>query len=168
MPWNASYAFNNANQLPAPIDHRNNELKAGTEWVNPKGMFRFDYWGSFFENNIQTLDLGQPGLCHRLQQRPGAAHGPYDPSGYSNGNGPAFGQSALWPSNTLNSFGVTGMYKALPKTTVNGNVQLTYMRQNERCCRGRSTPRSTTLRSWPPSPGCAPCREPPPRPRSTE
>jgi hypothetical protein len=29
------------------------------------------------------------------------------------------------------SFGATGMYKALPKTTVNGNVQFTYMRQNE-------------------------------------
>ena len=31
MPWNASYAFNNVNQLAAPIDHRNNELKLGSE-----------------------------------------------------------------------------------------------------------------------------------------
>lgn len=123
MPWAASYAFNNANELAVPIDQRNNELKAGTEWVNAKGMFRFDYWGSFFENGIQTLTWDNPIR--------GTDFTPYDASGYSNGNGPAFGQSALWPSNNLNSFGVTGMYKLLPKTTVNGNVQLTYMRQNE-------------------------------------
>ena len=131
MPWNASYAFNNANQLTAPIDHRNNELKAGTEWVNPKGMFRFDYWGSFFENNIQTLTWDNPVFATDYNNGLVPPNGPYDPSGYSNGNGPAFGQSALWPSNTLNSFGMTGMYKALRGTTVNGNVQLTYMRQNE-------------------------------------
>ncbi len=131
MPWNASYAFNNATQLTAPIDHRNNELKVGTEWVNPKGMFRVDYWGSFFENNIQTLTWDNPVFATDYNNGLVPPNGPYDPSGYSNGNGPAFGQSALWPSNTLNSFGVTGMYKALPKTTVNGNVQLTYMRQNE-------------------------------------
>ena len=60
MPWAASFAFNNANELPAPIDQRNNELKAGTEWVNPKGMIRLDYWGSYFENNVQTLTWDNP------------------------------------------------------------------------------------------------------------
>ncbi|MGE0814675.1 MAG: MtrB/PioB family outer membrane beta-barrel protein [Vicinamibacterales bacterium] len=128
MPWDASYAFNNTNQLPAPIDHRNNELKAGTEWVNAKGMFRVDYWGSFFANSIQSLTWDNP---IRATDFNNGTSLPFDASGYSNGNGPAVGQAALWPSNTLNSFGATGMYKALPKTTVNGNVQLTYMRQNE-------------------------------------
>lgn len=123
MPWNASFSFNNVNQLPVPIDQRNNELKAGTEWVNAKGMVRVDYWGSYFANSIQTLTWDNPIRA--------TDYTPYDASAYSNGNGPAIGQEALWPSNTLNSFGVTGMYKALPKTTVNGNVQLTYMRQNE-------------------------------------
>jgi MtrB/PioB family decaheme-associated outer membrane protein len=131
MPWNASFAFNNVNQLAAPIDHRNNELKLGSEWVNPKGMFRVNYWGSFFENNVQTLTWDNPIFATDFNNGLPPPNGPFDPSGYSNGNGPAFGQAALWPSNTLNSFGATGMYKALPKTTVNGNVQLTYMRQNE-------------------------------------
>ncbi|MCM3881963.1 MAG: MtrB/PioB family outer membrane beta-barrel protein [Vicinamibacterales bacterium] len=131
MPWNASFAFNNVNQLAAPIDQRNNELKLGTEWVNPKGMFRLNYWGSFFENSNQTLTWDNPLFATDYNNGLTPPSGPYDPSGYSNGNGPAFGQEALWPSNTLNSFGATGMYKALPKTTVNGNVQLTYMRQNE-------------------------------------
>ena len=131
MPWTASFAFNNVNELAVPIDQRNNELKAGSEWVNPKGMFRVDYWGSYFENDIQTLTWDNPIRATDFNNGLLPPNGPYDPSGYSNGNGPAFGQAALWPSNTLNSFGTTGMYKALPKTTVNGNVQLTYMRQNE-------------------------------------
>jgi MtrB/PioB family decaheme-associated outer membrane protein len=131
MPWAASYAFNNANVFNAPIDQRTNELKAGTEWVNRKGMIRFNYWGSFFENNVQTLTWDNPIRATDFNNGLQPPNGPYDPSGYSNGNGPAFGQSAFWPGNTLNSFGATGMYKGLPKTTVNGNVQLTFMRQNE-------------------------------------
>ncbi|MFA5909167.1 MAG: MtrB/PioB family outer membrane beta-barrel protein [Vicinamibacterales bacterium] len=131
MPWAASFAFNNANELAAPIDHRNNELKAGTEWVNAKGMFRLNYWGSFFENSVQTLTWDNPIRATDFNNGLLPPSGPYDASAYSNGNGPALGQAALWPSNTLNSFGLTGMYKVLPKTTVNGNVQLTYMRQNE-------------------------------------
>ncbi len=127
MPWNGSFSFNNVNQLPVPIDQRNNELKAGTEWVNAKGMIRLDYWGSYFSNDIQTLTWDNP---IRATDHTGLAV-PFDASAYSNGHGAAFGQAALWPSNTLNSFGLTGLLKTLPKTTVNGNVQLTYMRQNE-------------------------------------
>ena len=108
MPWNASFAFNNVNQLAVPIDQRNNELKAGTEWVNPKGMFRVDYWGSYFANDIQTLTWDNPIRATDFNNGLLPPNGPYDPSGYSNGNGPAFGQAALWPSNTLNSFGVDG------------------------------------------------------------
>jgi MtrB/PioB family decaheme-associated outer membrane protein len=128
MPWTASYAFNNVNELAVPLDSRNNELKAGTEWANQKGMVRLDYWGSFFSNNIQTLTWDNP--IRGTDFTNGTAL-PFDASGYSNGNGPASGQAALWPGNSLNAFGVTGMYKPLPRTTVNGNLQLTYMRQNE-------------------------------------
>ena len=128
MPWNMSMAFNNVNQLPAPIDQRNNELKANTEWVNPKGMIRVDYWGSFFSNEIQALTWDNP--IRATDYNSGTGLG-FDSSAYSNGNGAAFGQAALWPGNTLNSFGLTGLLKAIPKTTLNGNLQLTYMRQNE-------------------------------------
>lgn len=131
MPWNASFAFNNVNQLPVPIDQRNNELKANTEWVNAKGMIRLDYWGSYFANDIQTLTWDNPIRATDFTNGLAPPAGPFDPSAYSNGNGAAFGQAALWPSNTLNSFGLTGMLKTIPKTTINGNVQLTYMRQNE-------------------------------------
>jgi MtrB/PioB family decaheme-associated outer membrane protein len=128
MPWNAAFAFNNVNQLPLEIDQRNNEVKADTEWVNPKGMLRLDYWGSYFSNDIQTLTWDNP---VRATDFNSGVSPFFDGNAYSNGNGAAFGQSALWPSNTLNAFGLTGMLKTIPKTTLNGNVQLTYMRQNE-------------------------------------
>ena len=99
MPWAASFAFNNANLLPAPIDS-NNELKLNTEWVNQKGMFRLDYWGSFFDNAIQTLTWDNPIRATDFNNGLVPPNGPYDPSAYTNGNGPAFGQMALWPSNT--------------------------------------------------------------------
>ena len=131
MPWAASFAFNNVNLLPAPIDQRNNELRLNTEWVNSRGMFRLDYWGSFFDNAVQSLTWDNPVRATDFNNGLVPPNGPYDPSGYSNGNGPAFGQMALWPSNALNSAGATGMLKLLPRTTVNGNVTVTYMRQNE-------------------------------------
>jgi MtrB/PioB family decaheme-associated outer membrane protein len=131
MPWAASFAFNNANTLPVPIDHRNNELRLNTEWVNANGMFRLDYWGSFFDNAVQTLTWDNPVRATDFNNGLVPPNGPYDPSAYTNGNGPAFGQMALWPSNALNSVGATGMLKLLPRTTVNGNVTATYMRQNE-------------------------------------
>jgi hypothetical protein len=94
-------------------------------------MFRVDYWGSFFDNAVQTLTWDNPIRATDFNNGLVPPNGPYDPSGYSNGNGPAFGQMALWPGNMLNSIGTTGMMKLARQTTVNGNVTLTYMRQNE-------------------------------------
>jgi hypothetical protein len=131
MPWALGFAFNNINIFNVPLDTRNNELKLNTEWVNDKGMLRFDYWGSFFDNQVQTITWDNPIRSTDFNNGLLPEAGPYDPSAYTNGNGPAFGQAAFWPSNILNSGGVTGMLKVLPRTTVNGNVQLTLMRQNE-------------------------------------
>ena len=131
MPWAASYGFNNVNELAVPIDQRNNELKANTEWVGDKGMVKLDYWGSSFSNDIQTLTWDNPIRATDFNNGLAPRSGPYDPSAYSNGNGPAFGQEALWPSNNLNSVGTTGMFKITPRTTINGNLTYTFMRQNE-------------------------------------
>jgi MtrB/PioB family decaheme-associated outer membrane protein len=131
MPWTASYGFNNVNELAVPIDQRNNELRANTEWVNPKGMVRLDYWGSYFSNDIQTLTWDNPIRATDFNNGLAPPSGPYDPSAYSNGNGPALGQEALWPSNNLNSVGTTGMFKITPRTTINGNLTYTFLRQDE-------------------------------------
>lgn len=131
MPWTASWAFNNVNEWAVPIDQRNNELKAGTEWAYDKGMIRLDYWGSFFTNDIQTLSIDNPIRATDFNNGLAPPSGPSDPSAYSNGNGAAFGQGALWPSNSLNSVGTTAMYRIAPRTTVNGNMNFTFMRQNQ-------------------------------------
>jgi MtrB/PioB family decaheme-associated outer membrane protein len=131
MPWAASYAFNNVNELAVPIDQRNNELRAGTEWASNRGMFRFDYWGSFFTNDIQTLTWDNPIRATDFNNGLAPPNGPFDPSAYSNGNGAAFGQEALWPSNSLNSIGATATYRIAPRTTVNGNLNFAFLRQNE-------------------------------------
>lgn len=131
MPWAASYAFNNANELAVPIDQRNNELRAGTEWVSAKGMVRLDYWGSYFGNDIQVLTWDNPIRSTDFTNGLLPPSGPFDPSGYSNGNGSATGQAALWPGNSLNSVGTTAMYRLGRRTTVNGNLTYTFMRQDE-------------------------------------
>lgn len=131
MPWAASWAFNNANEIAVPIDQRNNELKAGTEWVNAKGMVRLDYWGSFFSNGVQTLTFDNPIRATDFNNGLAPPSGPSDSSAYSNGNGAATGQAALWPGNSLNAVGATAMYRLGRRTTVNGNMTFTFMRQNE-------------------------------------
>ena len=127
----ASYAFNSAENLAAPVDQRNNEIRLGTEWVEPQGHVPPRLLGQLLRQPFQTLTWDNPIRATDYNNGLLPPSGPYDSSGYSNGNGAAFGQAALWPSNNLNSAGATGMIKSLPRTTVNGNVQLTYMRQNE-------------------------------------
>ena len=110
---------------------RSNDVTAGFEWANHQGMVRVGYDGSFFSNNIQSLTWDNPVRFTDFNNGLLPALGPYDPSGYSNGNGPARGQMALSPSNMLNAVGVTGLYKLPSHTVINGTVRFTDMSQNE-------------------------------------
>ena len=102
----------NGNELVIPIDQRNNELKANSEWVSNKGMERLDYWGSYFTNDIQTLTWDNPIRATDYNNGLLPPDGPYDPSGYSNGNGPALGQEALPAEQQPQLIGTTGMFKS--------------------------------------------------------
>lgn len=131
QPWAASFAFNNVNAVALPLDQRTNDLNAGMEWANAKGMVRVNYEGSFFTNNIQSLTWDNPLFLTDFNNGLLPPSGPFDPSGYSNGNGPAKGQMALAPSNQFNAVGVTALYKLPSHTTVNGIVRFIDMSQNE-------------------------------------
>lgn len=131
LPWAASFAFSNVNELALPLDQRTNDVTAGLEWANRQGMVRVGYDGSFFNNNIQSLTWDNPVRFTDFNNGLLPTLGPYDPSGYSNGNGPAKGQLALAPSNTLNAVGITGLYKLPSHTVINGTVRFTDMNQNE-------------------------------------
>ncbi len=131
MPWAASFAFNNVNEVALPLDQRTNDFTAGLEWANKQGMVRVAYDGSFFNNNIQSLTWDNPLFFTDFNNGQLPPTGPYDASGYSNGNGAAHGQEALAPSNTLNAVGITGLYKLPSHTTINGTVRFTDMASNE-------------------------------------
>ena len=123
QPWGASFAFNNANELPLPVDNRTNDFSAAIEYANQKGMVRAAWDGSWFDNKIHDLVWDNPLRATDTN--------PYDPSGYSNGNGPAQGRMSLAPDNNMNAFSATGLYKMPMHSTVNGTVAFTTMEQND-------------------------------------
>jgi MtrB/PioB family decaheme-associated outer membrane protein len=123
QPWGASFAFNNANELALPLDNRTNDLAANLEWSAPKGMVRVGWNSSFFNNNLHELVWDNPLRATDTV--------PYDPSGYSNGNGPAQGRMSLAPSNQLHTISGTALYKMPAHTTINGTLSFTAMRQND-------------------------------------
>jgi MtrB/PioB family decaheme-associated outer membrane protein len=131
QPWGASYAFNTAVELPLPLDQRQNDFSLGTTWATPTKMFRVAWNGSWFNNNIQTLTWDNPIRITDFNNGLVPPNGPYDPSGYSNGNGPAQGREALFPNNQSHVFSGTGMYKLSSKTTLNGTAQFTRQTQDE-------------------------------------
>jgi hypothetical protein len=131
QPWGASFAFNNAVELPLPLDQRTNDLSLGATWAKPTGMFRVGWDGSWFTNGIQTLVWDNPIRLTDFDNGLAPPSGPYDPSGYSNGNGPARGRMALMPGNTMNVVSATGLYKLARRSSINGALQFSQQSQDE-------------------------------------
>ena len=137
QPWDASFAFNNAVELPQPIDQRTNDVDLGATWANQKAMFRVGWNGSFFNNKYQSLTWDNPIFLTdynngvNVYNCPASGpSGPWDCSGYSNGNGAGHGRMALAPDNSMNVFSATGMYHLPRRTTINGTAQFTDQSQN--------------------------------------
>jgi len=123
QPYGMSFAFNNANELPASLDNRTNDVSAGLEWANSEGMIRVGWDASWFDNTIHELIWDNPLRATDTN--------PFDPSGYSNGNGPARGRMAAPPSNSMNTVNATGLYKMPSHTTISGTVSFIAMNQND-------------------------------------
>jgi hypothetical protein len=131
QPWGASFAFNDAVELPQPLDQRTNDLSLGASWTKPTAMLRVGWDGSWFNNNNKSLTWDNPIRITDFDNGLTPPNGPYDPNGYSNGNGPAQGREALAPNNMMNVVSVTGLYKLPRRTTLNGTAQLTSQTQDE-------------------------------------
>jgi len=131
QPWGASFAFSEAVELPQPLDQRTDDLSLGASWLNPRGMFRLGWDGSWFTNNVHSLVWDNPIRLTDFSNGLAPPLGPYDPSGYSNGNGPAQGRQAMAPDNMMNVVSATGLYKMPGRTTLNGVAQLSSQNQNE-------------------------------------
>ena len=123
QPWGASFAFNVANEVPLAVNSRTNDANAGLEWTRPRGMFRLGWYGSFYDDHINELVWDNAFRATDTN--------PFDPSGYTNGNGPARGRMSVPPSNMLNSLNAFGMYKLQPRTVMNGALSFTRMSQND-------------------------------------
>lgn len=132
QPFGVAFAFSNANELPMELDNRTNDLTAAIEWSRGRtGMLRVAWDGSWFNNQFLSLTWDNPRMATDFSNGKTPPAGPYDPSGYSNGNGPAFGRLALPPSNSLNKFSILGLYKMPGHSTLNGQLAFTTMRQDE-------------------------------------
>ena len=132
QPYGAAFAFNNAEELPMELDNRTNDLSAKVEWSKPTvGMARLGWDGSWFKNEFLSLTWDNPLRATDYDNGKVPPLGPYDPSGYSNGNGPAFGRLAMAPSNSLSSFSALGLYKMPGHSTITAQVSVTTMKQNE-------------------------------------
>jgi MtrB/PioB family decaheme-associated outer membrane protein len=131
QPWGAAFSFNNAIELPQPLDQRTNDLSVGASWLNPQGMFRLGWDGSWFNNRIHSLVWDNPIQLTDFNNGLLPPAGPYDPSGYSNGNGPGQGRQAMAPDNMMNVVSATAMYKLPGRTTLNGTAQFTSQTQDD-------------------------------------
>jgi hypothetical protein len=133
MPWGASFAFPVGIELPLEVDNRETDWTAGVQWASHQGMARFEYQHQKFEQSIPDLTFDNPQFATDFcrfglaGQPPGTC---WDPSGYSNGNGPATGRMALPPSNSVDRFNWMGMIKLPAKTTANASVSMGANRQD--------------------------------------
>jgi hypothetical protein len=131
QPWGASFAFNDAVEVPLPLDNRTNDFTTAVEWANQEAMLRVAWDGSFFNNNIDSLTWDNPIRATDFSNGLTPPSGPYDPSGYVNGNGPATGRMAVAPDNSMNVISATGLYKLPAHTVLNANLAFTTMKQND-------------------------------------
>ena len=127
MPYGGGFAFNNAVELPIVIDNRETELSAAVEWASHQGMFHVGYEHDKFNQSIPsfTFDNPQRATDYCRYGNPAGAPGTcYDPSGYVNGNGPAFGRMSQPPSNSVDTVNWMGMVKLPRRTTANASFTM--------------------------------------------
>ena len=134
QPFGLAFAFNNANELPISLDNRTNDFGVGMQWGSDKGMIRVAYDRSVFTQNIASVTWDNP--IRMTDWNDGQAidmtgNGPWDPSAYSNGNGPAKGRLAMPPSNTLDFFSATGLAKLPGHATLNASIAFSSNKQND-------------------------------------
>lgn len=126
MPWAAGMAFNNVAELPLALDDRNTDITAALEWAKPSvGSLRVQWQNQNFKNQYTALTWDSPLRATDFDNGKLPPNGPFDPSGYSNGNGPAIGAMSLAPSTKANTFSAVGLYKLPSRTTLTGSVAYT-------------------------------------------
>lgn len=114
IPFGGTFGFNNAVELPAPVDWRITDLQTNYEWANDTGLFRIGWDGSAFANNIDSVTWDNP-----LRYGPDLAATPSQ------------GRFASWPSNTLMYVHGTGAVTMPARSRLTAYVALGRGRSNE-------------------------------------
>ncbi len=112
MPYGASFGFSQAVEVPAPLDSRQTNIGASAEWTNRRGMVRFGYDGSWFNNDIPTMVWDNP---LRLTDST---------------NVPSRGRYSLWPDNTAHTFSFAGAVKMPARSRLVASAALGKHSQN--------------------------------------
>jgi MtrB/PioB family decaheme-associated outer membrane protein len=114
IPFGGTFGFNNAVELPVPVDTRITDVQTAYEWGNESGMFRIGWDGSTFDNNVESVTWDNP-----LRYGPDLAATPSQ------------GREALWPGNTLTYLHATAGFSLPARSRVTAYVALGRGRQNE-------------------------------------
>ena len=133
QPFGMSFAFSNANELPRPLDDRNNEFGFGLKWGSDQGTVRVAYERSMFNQNIGSIRWDNPVRLtdYNDGQAIAGGQGPWDNSAYSNGNGPAVGTMSTSPSNTFDVFSVAASARMPAHSSLNASLALTSSKQDD-------------------------------------
>jgi MtrB/PioB family decaheme-associated outer membrane protein len=113
LPWGASFGFSNDNEVALPYRSRTNDMDAGVQWTNTRGMIRAGYSGSWFNNLDDTLTWDNP-----LQLT-------------DSSSAPGHGRTALWPSNSYQTINTAGYAKFAHRSQVTGSIALGWANNNE-------------------------------------
>jgi MtrB/PioB family decaheme-associated outer membrane protein len=114
IPFGATFGFNNAVELPVPVDTRTTDVQTALEWANNSGMVRIGWDGSSFDNNVESVTWDNP-----------LRFGP-DIAGTS-----SQGRMALWPGNTLTYLHGTAAVSLPKRSRLTGYVAIGQGRSNE-------------------------------------
>jgi MtrB/PioB family decaheme-associated outer membrane protein len=104
QPWGGNFGMASTNEIPAPIDQRNNEIAANVEWSNRTAMFRAGYDGSIFNSDAESVTFDNP---LRISSTPTLT---------------SLGRMSRWPSSTMHTISATGSVALPAKSRLIGYV----------------------------------------------
>jgi MtrB/PioB family decaheme-associated outer membrane protein len=124
-PYGGTFGFNNATEIPEPIDYSTTDSEIRGEWNGDQGGVRFGYRYSMFKNDISTLTWDNPWVGVDGTS-PVAYLGPNN-SPFSGSRGFA----DLAPDNEANLIFASGRARLGGGWWVNGTVNYNVMTQND-------------------------------------
>lgn len=114
IPYGATFGFNNAVELPVPVDTRTTDFRSALEWSRGRGLLRVGWDGSAFDNHTETVVWDNP-----LRYGPDAA------------GAPSQGRMSLWPGNSLHYLHGTGAVSFPGRGRLTGYLAVGQGKSNE-------------------------------------